>query len=145
MLNRYMTGGLAGFIVGAGLIHPLSMLFQGLVHPTMEFDAGELRYAFDAHHLPMALYFGLLLSATGVVFIYLSGVLNREKRRVEALEGLLPICSYCRKIRDDSGVGHGNGRWYEAEEYISMRTDTDFSHGICDACYEKVMAEVNRS
>jgi DNA-binding response OmpR family regulator len=49
---------------------------------------------------------------------------------VKELEALLPICSYCRKIRDPSD------RWHEIEDYISNRTDASFTHGICPGCYE---------
>lgn len=50
--------------------------------------------------------------------------------RVRKLEKLLPICSYCKKIRSDSNF------WEEVEVYISDHTDTMFSHSICPDCYE---------
>ena len=49
---------------------------------------------------------------------------------VKRLEGLLPICAYCKRIRDDEGV------WTQVESYIARRTDAAFSHGICPGCYE---------
>ena len=49
---------------------------------------------------------------------------------VKELESLLPICSYCRKIRDASD------RWHDIEAYISNCTETSFTHGICPECYE---------
>ncbi|HUI09015.1 MAG TPA: response regulator [Bacteroidota bacterium] len=51
--------------------------------------------------------------------------------QMRTLEGLLPICSYCKKIRnpDDS--------WVPIEGYISSRTEAKFSHGACPSCYEK--------
>lgn len=52
---------------------------------------------------------------------------------VKQLEGLLPICSYCKKIRDD------DNRWQHLETYISRRTEANFSHGICPECYQKYM------
>jgi DNA-binding response OmpR family regulator len=52
------------------------------------------------------------------------------------LRGLLPICSYCKRIRSDSDY------WEQVESYISEHTDAQFSHGICPCCYEKVMAEL---
>ena len=45
------------------------------------------------------------------------------------LRGLLPICSYCKKIRSDGNY------WQQIESYIREHTDTDFSHGICPECY----------
>lgn len=50
------------------------------------------------------------------------------RHEVEMLEGLLPICSYCKKIRDDAG------EWQVVEKYIQDRSAATFSHGICDPC-----------
>jgi DNA-binding response OmpR family regulator len=56
---------------------------------------------------------------------------------VNELEGLLPICSYCKKIRE------GDSTWVQIEQYINERTDASFSHGICPECYEtRVKAEI---
>ncbi len=51
------------------------------------------------------------------------------------LKRLLPICAYCKSIRDDSNY------WHEIEQYIHTHTGTDFSHGICPSCMERVMEE----
>ncbi len=48
--------------------------------------------------------------------------------KVKTLTGLLPICSSCKKIRDDEG------HWNHIENYISARSEADFSHGICPSC-----------
>ena len=50
---------------------------------------------------------------------------------VRTLRGILPICSYCRKIRDDANY------WHTVEGYVSAHTDAQFSHGICPACLEQ--------
>jgi sigma-B regulation protein RsbU (phosphoserine phosphatase) len=46
---------------------------------------------------------------------------------------LLPICSYCKKIRDDQNY------WQQVEAYISSHTDAQFSHGVCPDCYERIL------
>jgi PAS domain S-box-containing protein len=51
---------------------------------------------------------------------------------VKALQGMLPICMYCKNIRDDENY------WQTVEAYISHHTNASFSHGICPACYENV-------
>ncbi len=51
--------------------------------------------------------------------------------QVKQLSGLLPICSYCKKVRRDKGY------WEQVEVYIADRTEAEFSHGICPRCYEK--------
>jgi sigma-B regulation protein RsbU (phosphoserine phosphatase) len=56
------------------------------------------------------------------------------QREVHQLEGLLPICAYCKKIRD------AEQRWTPIEEYIHARTDASFSHGVCPECYQLVVA-----
>ncbi len=53
---------------------------------------------------------------------------------VRTLRAILPICSYCKKIRDDENY------WQSVESYISLHTNTRFSHGICPSCFEKVVA-----
>lgn len=59
--------------------------------------------------------------------------LGEALARVKQLQGLLPICSYCKKIRDDKNY------WQQVEGYISDHTDARFSHGICPDCYESVV------
>jgi sigma-B regulation protein RsbU (phosphoserine phosphatase) len=53
------------------------------------------------------------------------------RRELQQLEGLLPICAYCKRIRDDQE------RWTSLETYIEHRSDAQFSHGICPDCYAK--------
>lgn len=50
---------------------------------------------------------------------------------VRRLRGLIPICSSCKKVRDDTGY------WSQVEEYISARTEADFTHGLCPDCLDR--------
>ena len=50
--------------------------------------------------------------------------------KVKTLSGMIPICAWCRKIRDDKGY------WDQVEEYLQTHPDADFTHGICPACKE---------
>ena len=59
--------------------------------------------------------------------------LEEALSEVKTLEGLLPICSYCKKIRNDKDY------WQEVEFYVEERSDARFTHGICPGCYEKVI------
>ncbi len=54
---------------------------------------------------------------------------------VKELKGMLPICSKCKKIRDDQGY------WKHIESYIKHHTDVDFSHGLCPECLESLYGE----
>lgn len=58
----------------------------------------------------------------------------RYATQVQQLETFLPICSYCKKIRDDHNY------WQQIEAYINQRTGSEFSHSICPDCYQKVVA-----
>ena len=51
--------------------------------------------------------------------------------QLRQLKELLPICMYCKKIRDDENY------WHAVESYISTQTGSNFSHGICPECFEK--------
>jgi transcriptional regulator with GAF, ATPase, and Fis domain len=64
--------------------------------------------------------------------------LRNEKEKLEAalaevkkLSGLIPICSHCKKVRDDTGY------WNQVEAYIQEHSEAKFSHGICRECAEK--------
>lgn len=50
---------------------------------------------------------------------------------IKTLKGVIPICMYCKKIRDDLGA------WKQLEVYISMHSDAEFSHGICPECMKR--------
>ena len=52
---------------------------------------------------------------------------------VKQLQGLLPICSYCKKIRDDQDY------WHQVDSYVAQHTEVQFSHSICPSCFETVM------
>lgn len=53
--------------------------------------------------------------------------------QVKQLQGILPICSHCKKIRNDQNY------WQQVEGYISDITELQFSHSICPNCYETIV------
>jgi phosphoserine phosphatase RsbU/P len=59
--------------------------------------------------------------------------------KVRQLRGLLPICSYCKRIRNDQNY------WERVEVYVSDHTDAKFTHGICPPCLETAKAEFAKS
>ena len=56
------------------------------------------------------------------------------KRKIKLYEDILPICSVCKKIRDDTGKEPGKGEWMTIEAYINCKTGVLFSHGYCKEC-----------
>lgn len=70
--------------------------------------------------------------------IYMNAVLGEKNqnlsdylKEIEVLRGIVPICSFCKKIRD------AEGNWYAVEEYVSNHSNVQFSHGFCPDCREK--------
>lgn len=62
------------------------------------------------------------------VSLHLADALNH----IKTLQGLLPICAWCKRVRDDEGY------WDQVEAYFHKNTGVDFTHGICPECLEKM-------
>lgn len=85
------------------------------------------------------LFFGFLvgfqvLAAFGMVALLIDRLRSETEKaeyQVRQLEGILPICSYCKNIRDEKN------QWRRLEEYIEDRSKAEFSHGICPECFAK--------
>lgn len=65
-----------------------------------------------------------------------SARLAQALEKIALIEGLIPICSYCKAIRNDAGY------WSSVETFIKQHADVGFTHGVCDACVEKHFPEV---
>lgn len=63
--------------------------------------------------------------------------LTKALEEIKVLKGIVPICSFCKKIRDDKGY------WQKVETYIEDHSEAEFSHSICDDCMEKHYPELN--
>ncbi len=62
--------------------------------------------------------------------------LEHSMTEIRQLRGFLPICANCKKIRDDKGY------WTQVEVYISSHSETEFSHGICPECAQRMYPEL---
>ena len=89
---------------------------------TKPFDAGELRARVQVGERVIGLHSELAKRV---------GELEEALSRVKLLQGLLPICSYCKKIRDDMDY------WQEVDAYITRHSEVNFSHGVCPDCYDR--------
>jgi PAS domain S-box-containing protein len=69
---------------------------------------------------------------------HLISKLHDALRRIRTLRGIIPICSACKKIRDDKGI------WNQIETYIHDHSEADFSHGICPECSKKLYPEIHK-
>ncbi|MBC8413994.1 hypothetical protein H8E50_10055, partial [bacterium] len=79
--------------------------------------------------------------AIGILNAFYLRTISKAMNRVEMLEGLLPICSYCKKIRDDTGTAPGEGTWQQVEQYMHEKAATKFTHGVCPDCVEKAFPQ----
>lgn len=61
--------------------------------------------------------------------------LEEALAKIKTLKGLLPICSNCKKIRDDKGY------WHQVEAYVRAHSDAQFSHGICPDCMQTLYSD----
>ena len=100
----------------------------------------------DSAHHPEIPYFDLEHFITGGVIALITGILigllelyiqrlERALESVKTLEGMLPICSSCKKIRTP------DNDWHVIEKYIKERTDATFTHSLCPECVEKLYGE----
>ncbi|MFC1523413.1 sigma-54-dependent transcriptional regulator [Thermodesulfobacteriota bacterium] len=58
-------------------------------------------------------------------------------KKIKVYENILPVCMYCKAIRDDTDTGPGKGKWMRLEEYLHRKNGTDISHSCCPRCFEK--------
>ena len=63
--------------------------------------------------------------------------LQKALKEIKTLHGIIPICSYCKQIRDDKGL------WSRMEEYIREHSEANFSHGICPDCLQEHYPEIH--
>jgi len=68
---------------------------------------------------------------TMIVLVLINVSVTAYQKRIETLRGIVPICSYCKQIRDDKGY------WNVVEAYVAKYTDAKFSHSICPSCMEE--------
>jgi len=96
---------------------------------TKPFDTAELRARIQVGARLVSLQ-----SALAERVRELEGALSHVKQ----LHGLLPICCYCKKIRDDKNY------WHQVESYVANHADVRFSHGICPDCSLKLKEQLDR-
>lgn len=98
---------------------------------------GFITKPFEPHALHVAIEIGLERHRSDTERMRLLRELEREREHVKVLRGLLPICSCCKKIRDDDGY------WQSVENYIGDHSEASFTHGYCPECAERVLSELD--
>ena len=99
------------------------------------FEFGAVDYVAKPFNIPE------LLSRVGTHLKLKSTIarLRAALARIETLEGMLPICASCKKIRDEQG------RWSQVEVYIRDRTRAQFTHSICPDCARRLYPDLDHS
>lgn len=98
------------------------------------FDAGADDYItkpFDREELKARIKVGERIVSLQTTLAKQVKELQEALNHIKTLQGILPICSYCKKIRDDGNY------WQLLENYISTHSMAQFSHSICPDCYQK--------
>jgi hypothetical protein len=88
-------------------------------------------YLFGAEKTPIN-WIESLFESSMIIILWISSIvfINQFLNRIKYLEGFLPVCSFCKKIR----IGD---QWVPIEKYISEHSETQFSHSFCPECAEK--------
>lgn len=81
----------------------------------------------------------------GAIFVFIgisvqSSLLSEVQK---TLQGVLPICAKCKKVKSADGNPEDQTAWRGIEDYISRKTDMAFSHGYCPKCYDEEMKKID--
>jgi hypothetical protein len=153
MKKSLLQCSLIGALIGYSIFHPLVMLLSYLMSSNAAIlDTSKslaimdvIKKSFSAGMLPWSLSFAFF---NGIIGLYYGSIkqanlaqkkliadLQKALADVKKLSGMLPICSSCKKIRNDEGY------WQQIEEYIRDHSEADFTHGICEGCVKELYPE----
>lgn len=118
----YKVGDVRG---GIGIAFPYAPFEQSI-------RAAERR-AIARHAIFLAAALAILFFL-GFRIMKLAGSLEESQRQVRTLEGILPICSNCKKIRKEGAKATDPGAWVPVDSYITSQSGAKISHGICPEC-----------
>jgi len=137
----YFRSGIRSFLT-------VPLFYRKVVIGALHFRTNQSK-AYKDRHLKLAERIGDQISgmiANAQLFIELKRAEEaREKlicelqealANIKILRGMLPICSSCKKIRDDKGY------WNQIESYIRDHTEAEFTHGICPECMKKLYPDL---
>ena len=105
----------------------------GLENVVQGLEAGADDYVtkpFDPRELRARLHAGARVVQLQKALLERNQALEDALKRVKQLQGLLPICSYCKKIRNDRNY------WEQVDAYVASHSEAQFSHGVCPDCFE---------
>lgn len=126
-LASHYTGGLCGVVLAIGM--PILRFFLDELPGSTRMDAEVLNTILNT----------LVLTGFAVLVDMNAQQRRSLEQRLRILSGLLPICSYCKRIRDEKQ------EWQELEGYITARSEASFSHSLCPECLQKHYPDISKS
>ena len=117
------------------LMSNLNALVDAFLHP-------EIPY-FDREHLIVGGVTGLISNILLGLLIFYTRRLEKALKRINTIESLLPICANCKKIRLPNSNPSNKASWQSIESYITAKTATRFSHGICPDCATALYPQIH--
>jgi len=111
----------------------------GVDYVTKPFEMSEVLARVQTHltirrlHQRLALQ-NAELQVANVQLLEVTTTLRAALEEVKTLRGLIPICAWCKQIRDVQGL------WHEVEAYLREHTEADFTHGLCPACRKEAFS-----
>ena len=142
LLLEYLTGALIQYPITFVIPVILASWFcTPSIGYSFAFGMAVIRLSFDfLWDTPDMLRSEIINASINVMVLlfisYITGKAVRMTREVKLLQGILPTCCFCKKIRDQ------DDHWQAIEAYIEKRTDAQFSHGICPECAQLHYGEV---
>ncbi len=120
----------------AVLLGNVSAIVDSILHP-------EIPY-FDPEHLVVGGATAFVAAALSMVLLLYLRRLRKATATIDRLVALLPICAHCKRIRKAGGDPGAEESWQAIESYITEKTGTAFSHGICPRCAAELYPEPGR-
>jgi hypothetical protein len=149
MISSFLMRGVKRWLfLGGFILNVLLLLTLDYLHPewSIPFNSPRDRY--------LDLLTGFLVCISGCILIIwvvvssydeeqkklsdMNQELQRSLAEIKRLQGLLPICGWCKKVRNDEGL------WTQVEHYLAERTELSFTHGLCPTCAEEHFLEAGQ-
>lgn len=116
---------------------------NGLIIVIILTGYGNMKYAIDALRLGADDFLQKPCDPDELIF-RISNCLEKQElqKKVAVYEHVLPMCSSCKRIRDDRDSERGKGQWHTLEEYLLEEKGVLVSHGCCPDCFNKIMQDL---
>lgn len=149
VISIFFRGGLRWAFLGGFFANVVVLFTLDFIHPewSIPFNGSYARY------LEMVSGATISLMACLLVLLAVISSHDQEQKRlaesnrrllqsfdeIHTLQGLLPICAWCKKVRNDQGL------WTQVEQYLAERTKLSFTHGMCPECAKEYLRQAKEN